>query len=344
MTITPPRPSVAPAARSPRAFPLDGEKKEAVSIEAQPDFSGETPTGAEAAIRKSGRFIALSSVFWAALSLIFVLYIADAGWSLAQSFAARAPWLGQLTLGLLAIVAAGLLLFLLRELFSILRMRRVTRFRDMAEALASSHDKEAVRRFAASLSAFYADDPGSASGRAEVARALGEIHDAPVLLAIIERALLKPKDDAARQAIAEAAQRVSVVTALSPRALVDVAFVLAQSVVLIRSLSAIYGGRASGFGLLRLVGNVLRHLAVTGGVAVADEFISQFFGAGLAARLSARLGEGVLNGVLTARVGIAATGLCRPMPFIENETILLSEVAKNTIKTSIVAEKPAAQS
>ncbi|HBT70117.1 MAG TPA: TIGR01620 family protein, partial [Agrobacterium sp.] len=38
-------------------------------------------------------------------------------------------------------------------------------------------------------------------------------------------------------------------------------------------------------------------------------------GHGLASKLSARLGEGVINGLMTARIGIAAMDLCRPLPF-----------------------------
>lgn len=32
-------------------------------------------------------------------------------------------------------------------------------------------------------------------------------------------------------------------------------------------------------------------------------------------KISRRFGEGVVNGALTARVGVAAMELCRPMPF-----------------------------
>jgi putative membrane protein len=35
----------------------------------------------------------------------------------------------------------------------------------------------------------------------------------------------------------------------------------------------------------------------------------------IAAKLSARLGEGVLNGLLTARVGLSAMAVCRPDAF-----------------------------
>ena len=34
------------------------------------------------------------------------------------------------------------------------------------------------------------------------------------------------------------------------------------------------------------------------------------------AKVSRRFGEGVVNGALTARVGIAAMEVCRPLPFI----------------------------
>jgi putative membrane protein len=47
-------------------------------------------------------------------------------------------------------------------------------------------------------------------------------------------------------------------------------------------------------------------------MAAGDSIVQQILGHGVAARLSARLGEGVVNGMLTARVGIAAIEVCRP--------------------------------
>ena len=57
------------------------------------------------------------------------------------------------------------------------------------------------------------------------------------------------------------------------------------------------------------------HLAVTGAIAAGDSLIQQFVGHGLAARLSTKLGEGIVNGLLTARIGIAAMDQARPMEF-----------------------------
>ena len=80
-------------------------------------------------------------------------------------------------------------------------------------------------------------------------------------------------------------------------------------------MADLYGGRPGTFGLLRLMRDVIAHLAVTGSIAVGDSLIQQVLGHGLASKLSARLGEGVINGLMTARIGIAAMDLCRPMPF-----------------------------
>ena len=43
--------------------------------------------------------------------------------------------------------------------------------------------------------------------------------------------------------------------------------------------------------------------------------IGSVAGGGVLSKLSRRFGEGVVNGALTARVGLAAMELCRPLPF-----------------------------
>jgi putative membrane protein len=143
----------------------------------------------------------------------------------------------------------------------------------------------------------------------------GEIIDGRDLIDLAERHLMAPLDRLARREIAAAAKRVSVVTAISPRAVLDLLFVIAQIVRLIRRMAEIYSGRPGLLGFVRLARSVGAHLAITGGMAVGDSLLQQVVGHGIAAKLSARLGEGVLNGLLTTRVGLSAMAVCRPMPF-----------------------------
>ena len=80
-------------------------------------------------------------------------------------------------------------------------------------------------------------------------------------------------------------------------------------------------------GMIRLVRHIVAHLTVTGGLAAGDSLIQQMLGHGVVAKLSARLGEGVLNGLLTARLGLAAIEVARPLPFAALPKPALSDIA-----------------
>ena len=244
---------------------------------------------------------------------------------IADLFAA-APWLGWVAIGLAALALIALMAIVGREVAAVLRERRIeTLRRRAADALAVSDHAEA-RSVARDLADIYGARVPRSPGPG-VRDVDGEIMDADDRLALAERTLVAPLDDAAKRAIAAAAKQVSVVTALSPRAVVDVAFVIYAAAALLGRIARIYGGRPGLFGFLRLARAAVNHLAVTGGVAVGDSLLQQALGLGVAARISAKLGEGVLNGLMTARFGLAALEVCRPLPFVREEPPRLGDVA-----------------
>ena len=55
-------------------------------------------------------------------------------------------------------------------------------------------------------------------------------------------------------------------------------------------------------------------------------------GGGLLSKLSRRFGEGVVNGALTARVGLAAIDLCRPMPFVARPRPTVSALVARALR------------
>ena len=109
-------------------------------------------------------------------------------------------------------------------------------------------------------------------------------------------------------------------------------FVLINALGLVRKLAVLYGGRPGALGVLRLLRQVVSHLAVTGGVGVADSVVQQVIGHGIAARLSARLGEGMVNGLLTARLGLLTIDLVRPLPFHELPRPALNDLAGTLLR------------
>ena len=100
-----------------------------------------------------------------------------------------------------------------------------------------------------------------------------------------------------------------------PSGLLDAMVVLYLNVRMLREVAEVYGGRSGWIGSWRLLKNVAFHLTATGAIAIGDDIVGGILGGGVLGRLSRRAGEGVLNGVLTARIGVAAMEVCRPLPF-----------------------------
>jgi putative membrane protein len=95
--------------------------------------------------------------------------------------------------------------------------------------------------------------------------------------------------------------------------------------------------------MIKLMRHVIAHLAVTGGMAASDSLIQQVLGHGVAAKLSARLGEGILNGLLTARLGLAAVDVTRPLPFSALPRPVLSDLVKDLMRRADPAARIEAQ-
>ena len=277
------------------------------------------------------RHIAWGSLLTGSLLALVMLGVGIGVEGLIRALFARTPWLGWMAAGIAALAGLALAAICLREVIGVLRERRIAHLRSEAARVLAEDDAAGARVLADALVAFHAKRPSTARGREEVARLSDTILEAQDRLVITERALLTEADRAARQAVAQAARRVSVVTAVSPRALIDIAFVVYAAIRLLRRIAGIYGGRPGFLGGLRLARAAIDHLAVTGGVAMGDDMVQQIVGHGLAARLSTRLGEGVVNGAMTARFGLAAIAVCRPMPFIGARPPRFSDVAGDLV-------------
>ena len=238
-----------------------------------------------------------------------------AAWTFVTGLVARSPVLGAIATVLVAVFVAVLLAVALRELVAFARLARLDAVHKAAVAALAAGDLGAARAVTARLEALYAHRADTAWGRAEIAARRPDILDADGLLALVERSLFESLDAAARREVEAAARQVATVTAVVPLALADVVVALTANLRMIRRIAEIYGGRAGTVGSLRMARAVFSHLVATGAVAVGDDLIGSVAGGGLLSKVSRRFGEGVVNGALTARVGVAAMEVCRPMPF-----------------------------
>ncbi len=330
--------------RRPRAFRLDSgavvdTAGQSAALDIEPDFyareaetlaAGNTEAAIEGAqkqgiLRRS--LFSWGGLFWSALTSLLLLALGLWFTQLVEDLFRRTPALGYAGAVLIALAVLALVVLALREIFAIGRQRKIAQLHIGFAQARERDDTATARTLVRELTALYEKRADTARARKDAEALTQEIVDGRDLIDIAERSLMSSLDRDVQREIANAAKRVSLVTAVSPRAVVDLLFVAAQTLRLIRRISEIYGGRPGLFGFFKLLRSVFAHLAVTGGMAAGDSILQQALGHGLAARISARLGEGVLNGLLTTRVGLSAMSVCRPMPFAALDAPGVSDVA-----------------
>lgn len=306
--------------RQPRVF--DPDDPALVTLESLPAGSDReaAPDTAEAAGPVLP--VATRGAHWGSLLLSAVgglILLAATSWVIdfALSAIRRGDMLGQLALVLVAVALFALVAIIVREAVGLVRLGRLSHLRrEIAEAVALGdvkRERAALRHLIRTL----ADRPDLRWALARFCEHERAVADPGDLARLADRELLLPLDRRARRVVLTSAKRVSLVTAISPLALVDVLFVFGENLRMLRTLAALYGGRPGVMAALRLGRMVFTHLVATGGLALTDDLLGQVLGHDLIRRLSRRLGEGVFNGAMTARIGAAAIDVIRPLPFIE---------------------------
>ncbi|MHA6297736.1 YcjF family protein [Devosia sp. CAU 1758] len=330
---TSPADAAAPSSRAPRAF--TPERAEIVEIafepEAEPDLLARPP-------RPMGW---IGRLAWTTGGILVSAGLGLAADRLIRDLFAANEWLGWLSLGVLGAFMIALLALVTREFLALRRLRVLDALKADAARATLDNDRKRAGAVVEDLLAIYANRPDLARSRQSLADHLPHLFDGNEVIALAERSLMAPLDARARTLTAASSRRVALVTAVSPRALVDIAFVIYESVRLAGAIAALYGARPGFFGFWRLTGAVLAHLAVTGGLVLTDGVVEQLVGQGLAAKLSARLGEGVVNGLMTVRVGIAAMRVVRPLPFETQKQPMVRDFITDLVNVTSEAGKPA---
>lgn len=331
--------------RSPKAFVIDDEAeapaktlhRPKITFEAEPEPAGFAAVAP--APLPSPRSFRWASILLTALAALFVLWAGLSVITLIEDFFNRAAWLGWLASGIAAIAATAALAIVFREIWGLMRLSRIEHIQTDAAHALNTNDKAAANRAVAALETIYRERSDSAWGFRSLKEHGADILDPRDRVRLADRYLVAPRDAEAHRIIARAARRITLLTTVTPAAALDILFVAAQNLRMLRELATLYGGRPSTLATLRLARMVVSHLAVTGGLALSDNILQHVLGRGVMGRLSARFGEGAVNGIMTARIGLAACDVCRPVPQDASSKETLGSLLRELVT---LAEEPKA--
>ncbi len=324
-------------AKGPVLFDLEEEaapRPQVAEAPPVPDLAAPPPQGramqtaATLAARKPSK---LARLFWGLAAALIAALVSIAAWTFVTDLMARYPVLGIAVTALMVAFLLVLALIGLRELAALGRLSRLDHLRHAAAEALAQKDLPAARQVTDRMVALYKGREDTRWGRDRLAELRGDQLDAQGLLALTEAELLGPLDRAASREVEAAARQVATVTALVPLALADVAAALTANLRMIRRVAEVYGGRSGFFGSWRLTRAVLSHMVATGAVAVGDDLLEPVLGGTIIGKLSRRFGEGLVNGALTARVGVAAMEVCRPLPFTPDKRPKVRTIIKNAL-------------
>ncbi|NGX85584.1 TIGR01620 family protein [Rahnella sp. Lac-M11] len=236
--------------------------------------------------------------------------------------------LGACTAGGLIIVAGvGSVATEWRRLY---RLRQRADERDEARELMHSHGTGKGRAFCEKLAA----QAGLDNSHPALQRWQASLHETQNDREVVElyARLVQPVLDAqARREISHSAAESALMIAVSPLALVDMAFIAWRNLRLVNRIAVLYGIELGFYSRIRLFRLVLLNMAFAGASELVREVGMDWMSQDLAARLSARAAQGIGAGLLTARLGIKTMELCRPLPWLEGDKPKLGDFRKELI-------------
>jgi len=258
-------------------------------------------------------------LLWGAGGLLLALLLGLEAYDWLTYWLARSPFLGGLGAGLIGLTVAGALGLLAREWLSLRRLARLEDFRHEAQRMLGSSVHGQADRLLQPIERLYRDREPIAARIERFHATASDALDDGERLQLFARTVLAPLDRRAYQLVKNAARDIGALTALSPLGLLDSAIVLARTLMMLRAIARLYGVRPGAVASLALLRRALRNVLAAGVGELLSDAAVETVGASLLSVLSARAGQGVVNGLLAARLGLSAMQLCRPLPFQKDE-------------------------
>lgn len=162
-------------------------------------------------------------------------------------------------------------------------------------------------------------------------QSIDEHHTDKEVLSLFEQQVMTKVDQNALAKVMRNAGASSVMIAVSPFALLDMAIVLWRNVRMLQQVSEAYGVHLGYWGRIALIRQIFHSMLYAGAAEIISDAGNYALGASLTGKLSTRIAQGMGAGVLTARIGLNTIHSCRPLPWLSVQRPGLNQLSKKIL-------------
>jgi putative membrane protein len=207
---------------------------------------------------------------------------------------------------------------LLKELSGLRQLKQQNKVKQDALAIYQDESAVDVKALCEQISAKLPGDLLSDAEESKWQDILSSQYSDEELLHLYEKIVLAKVDQKALDEIATFSTEAVALVALSPVAIIDMLIILWRNLRMINKISGLYGLKLGYWSRIKLIKQVFINMAYAGASELVADLGSEALSADLLGKLSARLGQGLGAGLLTARLGLKTMQACRPLPFGES--------------------------
>ena len=249
-------------------------------------------------------------------------------------------WLALGWAGFIATIASFGIGALGKELWKLRKLRNHFSIQEESELLVGSDSVGKGKAFCekvAEQSGVLAENPGFDRWKNSVNPA----HNDAEILDMYDSMVVSQQDKLATKIVSQHATESAALVAVSPLAAADMLLVAWRNFKMIDNLSKVYGVELGYASRIKLLKAVFVNMAAAGASELAIDAGMDLMSMDLAGKVSARAGQGLGVGILTARLGLKAMTLLRPLPWYPERQVKLGTIRKAVVaKVASITMKP----
>ncbi len=267
------------------------------------------------------------------LGLLLVLMLLLDTYYLVLEQYSRSFLLGTLFLAVITGITAATTVLIWRSYQNIIALRMISALQQEGQQLMTSQSYGNAIYYINRVAHLYIDRPATKSRLEQFYLTLKDTYQDREICALFSKQVMKEIDQQAHYIITQRSKESALLVMISHVAWLDAVFTLWRNIRMIQEIAVLYGGRPSLLNSISLIRDVLQNLIYADVSEMAAESIAEILGSSMLSILSTQMAQGLGSSVLTARVGLRAMQVCRPLPFLEGEKPRLKEIRKEIIKS-----------